>query len=174
MKKNKKGGKKFKKGKKLQFEKTVMIFKEEGEEYAKVDKLLGNGRLNALIQDGTSILCIIPGRLKKKKWIRIGDIILINIRDYQKDKADVLHCYTDSQVMTLRNQKLLPKVFNNIGDTNDNSFSDNIVFSDEPLDNNDNVDNIQDNNKESIVTDKIAILNESGDDLEDDIDIEDI
>ena len=99
---------------------------------------------------------------------------MLELRDYQKDKADVLHCYTDSQVMTLRNQKLLPKVFNNIGDTNDNSFSDNIVFSDEPLDNNDNVDNIQDNNKESIVTDKIAILNESGDDLEDDIDIEDI
>ena len=68
---NKKGGKKFKRGKKCSSEKKVMVFKEdENEEYAKVTKFLGNGRIYAILKDKTEKLCIIPGSFKKKKkWI---------------------------------------------------------------------------------------------------------
>jgi initiation factor 1A len=43
-----------------------LIFKEDGQEYAQVTKMLGNGRLEALCFDGTKRLCHIRGKLRKK------------------------------------------------------------------------------------------------------------
>lgn len=42
------------------------MFKEDGQEYAQVVKMLGNGRLEANCFDGTSRLCHIRGKLRKK------------------------------------------------------------------------------------------------------------
>ena len=42
------------------------MFKEDGQEYAQVVKMLGNGRLEAYCFDGSSRLCHIRGKLRKK------------------------------------------------------------------------------------------------------------
>ncbi len=42
------------------------MFKEDGQEYAQVVKMLGNGRLEAQCFDGISRLCHIRGKLRKK------------------------------------------------------------------------------------------------------------
>lgn len=42
------------------------MFKEDGQEYAQVTKMLGNGRLEAMCFDGTKRLCHIRGKLRKK------------------------------------------------------------------------------------------------------------
>lgn len=42
------------------------MFKEDGQEYAQVVKMLGNGRLEANCFDGISRLCHIRGKLRKK------------------------------------------------------------------------------------------------------------
>ena len=60
-----------------------MVFKEDGQEYAQVLKMLGNGRLDAMCFDGVKRLCHIRGKLRKKVWINTGDIILLGLRDYQ-------------------------------------------------------------------------------------------
>jgi translation initiation factor 1A len=105
-----KGGKKHKKSKKMLPEKKIMVYKEADEEYAKVVKMLGNGRLYALLGDGTEKLCIIPGKMKKKKmWIKPDDIILITIRSYQESKSDVIYLYPPSQVNILKSNNHLPK-----------------------------------------------------------------
>lgn len=44
------------------------MFKEDGQEYAQVVKMLGNGRLEANCFDGTSRLCHIRGKLRKKVY----------------------------------------------------------------------------------------------------------
>jgi translation initiation factor 1A len=46
--------------------KRELIFKEEGQEYAQVIKMLGNGRLEAFCFDGVSRLAHIRGKLRKK------------------------------------------------------------------------------------------------------------
>ena len=63
------GGNKHKK-KKNHVESVVereLDFKEEGQEYAQVNKLLGNCRLEANCFDGKTRLCHIRGMLTKKK-----------------------------------------------------------------------------------------------------------
>ena len=65
-----KGGKNRRRGKnENENEKRELIFKEEGQEYAQVTKMLGNGRLEAMCFDGTKRLCHIRGKLRKKVCI---------------------------------------------------------------------------------------------------------
>ncbi|VDP37250.1 unnamed protein product [Schistosoma margrebowiei] len=71
-------------------------------EYAKVERLLGNGRLEAYCFDGVKRLCHIRGKLRKKVWISNGDIILIGLRDYQDNKADVIMKYLNDEARTLK------------------------------------------------------------------------
>uniref|UniRef100_A0A8C5DTE5 Eukaryotic translation initiation factor 4C n=1 Tax=Gouania willdenowi TaxID=441366 RepID=A0A8C5DTE5_GOUWI len=68
MPKNKgKGGKNRRRGKnENESEKRELVFKEDGQEYAQVIKMLGNGRLEAMCFDGTKRLCHIRGKLRKK------------------------------------------------------------------------------------------------------------
>lgn len=70
------------------------MFKEEGQEYAQVVKMLGNGRLEAQCFDGARRLAHIRGKLRKKVWINQGDIILLSLRDYQDEKGDVIMKYS--------------------------------------------------------------------------------
>jgi len=68
MPKNKgKGGKNRRRGKnENETEKRELVFKEDGQEYAQVTKMLGNGRLEAMCFDGIKRLCHIRGKLRKK------------------------------------------------------------------------------------------------------------
>jgi translation initiation factor 1A len=79
-----------------------MLVKEDGQEYATVIKLVGEGRLVAKCGDGVERLCHIRGTLKKKVWIIQGDTILIGLRDFQDGKADVIAKYSDQEVRMLR------------------------------------------------------------------------
>ncbi|KAI8051502.1 hypothetical protein BDF22DRAFT_777095 [Syncephalis plumigaleata] len=92
MPKNKgKGGKNRRRGKnENDGEKRELILKEEGQEYAQVVKMLGNGRLEAQCFDGEKRLAHIRGKLRKKVWINQGDIILLSLREFQDNKADVM------------------------------------------------------------------------------------
>lgn len=56
--------------------------------------MLGNGRLEAQCFDGEKRLAHIRGKLRKKVWINTGDIILLSLREFQDEKADVIQKYT--------------------------------------------------------------------------------
>lgn len=110
MPKNKgKGGKNRRRGKnENDREKRELVFKEDGQEYAQVLKMLGNGRLDAMCFDGTKRLCHIRGKLRKKVWINQSDIILIGLRDYQDAKADVIMKYSADEARNLKLYGELP------------------------------------------------------------------
>jgi len=62
-----KGGKNRRRGKnESEDQKRELIFKEDGQEYAQVTKILGNGRVEAACFDGQTRLCHIRGKLRKK------------------------------------------------------------------------------------------------------------
>ncbi|KAI3397337.1 hypothetical protein diail_10995 [Diaporthe ilicicola] len=111
MPKNKgKGGKNRRRGKnENDNEKRELTFKEDGQEYAQVVKMLGNGRLEAQCFDGTRRLGNIRGKLRKKVWINQGDIILLSLRDYQDDKGDVILKYTADEARSLKAYGELPE-----------------------------------------------------------------
>ncbi|XP_049273138.1 eukaryotic translation initiation factor 1A, X-chromosomal [Rhipicephalus sanguineus] len=111
MPKNKgKGGKNRRRGKnENETEKRELVFKEDGQEYAQVIKMLGNGRLEAMCFDGMKRLCHIRGKLRKKVWINQGDIILVGLRDYQDAKADVILKYNPDEARNLKSYGELPE-----------------------------------------------------------------
>ncbi|KZF20810.1 nucleic acid-binding protein, partial [Xylona heveae TC161] len=104
------GGKNRRRGKnENDNEKRELIFKEEGQEYAQVVKMLGNGRLEASCFDGEKRLAHIRGKLRKKVWINQGDIILLSLRDYQDEKGDVIMKYTSDEARSLKAYGELPE-----------------------------------------------------------------
>ena len=111
MPKNKgKGGKNRRRGKnENDLDKRELIFKEDGQEYAQVVRMLGNGRLEAFCFDGTTRLCHIRGKMRKKVWVSAGDIILLGLRDFQDEKADVIHKYNADEARNLKAYGELPE-----------------------------------------------------------------
>ncbi|GAA6014742.1 hypothetical protein JCM11491_001960 [Sporobolomyces phaffii] len=111
MPKNKgKGGKNRRRGKnENDGDKRELVFKEEGQEYAQVLKMLGNGRVEAMCFDGEKRLAHIRGKMRKKVWINQGDIILLSLRDFQDDKADVIQKYTADEARNLKAYGELPE-----------------------------------------------------------------
>src|SRR5271155_2696795 len=104
------GGKNRRRGKnENDNEKRELTFKEEGQEYAQVLKMLGNGRLEALCFDGEKRLAHIRGKLRKKVWINQGDIILLSLRDYQDEKGDVILKYSADEARSLKAYGELPE-----------------------------------------------------------------
>lgn len=101
---NHKGGKKHRRAKKGgggNFTRELVL-KSEGQEYARVEQMLGNGRLRAQCYDGKNRLCTIRGNMRKKVWVCTGDLILIGIREFQDDKADVMHKYSADEDRKLK------------------------------------------------------------------------
>jgi len=97
--KNIKGGKNRKRGKNSNEEsnKRELETKGRGTEYAEVIKMLGSGRVTANCFDGKERLCTIRGSMRKRTWIGVGDIILIGLREYQDDKADIMVRYNEDE-----------------------------------------------------------------------------
>jgi translation initiation factor 1A len=66
-------------------------------------KLLGFDRVLVKCQDGKERLCRIRGKMKRRVWIREGDIVLVSPWDFQSDKrGDIFWRYTKAQAETLR------------------------------------------------------------------------
>ncbi|KAK8828304.1 hypothetical protein WA538_002815, partial [Blastocystis sp. DL] len=125
-----KGGKTRKRGKNdNEGYKRELEFKEDGQEYGRVQKMLGNGRIEAYCYDGKTRLCNIRGKMRKKEWISVGDIVLIGLRDFQDDKADVIMKYTADEARQLKAYGEIPDnvaIENN--DVNDAIDEENCAF----------------------------------------------
>merc|ERR1711990_626734 len=111
MPKNKgKGGKSRRRGKGDNgLDKRELIFKEDGQEYAQVLTMLGGGRLEALCFDGVKRLCGIRGKMRKRVWIAGGDIVLVGLRDFQDERADVILKYSADEARNLKAYGELPE-----------------------------------------------------------------
>jgi len=66
-------------------------------------KLLGFDRVLVRCQDGHERLCRIRGKMKRRVWIREGDVVLVSPWEVQSDKrGDVIWRYTHAQAEWLR------------------------------------------------------------------------
>jgi translation initiation factor 1A len=71
-------------------------------------KLLGFDRLMVKCQDGHERLCRIRGKMKRRVWIREGDVVLVSPWDFQSDKrGDIIWRYTRGQADSLRKKGYL-------------------------------------------------------------------
>ena len=73
-----------------------------------VDQRVGGSRMIVRCLDGKSRNCRIPGRLKRKLWVREGDLVLIEPWEFGGDeKGDVIFKYRLNQVNYLKRKGLL-------------------------------------------------------------------
>lgn len=110
-----------------------------GVEYAQVLRMLGNGRLEAYCMDGVKRLCHIRGKMRKKVWVNTGDIVLVGLREYQDEKADVILKYMADEARSLKQYGELP---DNIRVNDTDALVDDDVDAEEDLVDFEDVDDI--------------------------------
>ncbi len=69
----------------------------DNEQFAIVTKMHGTDQVRATCQDGTERNCRITGKMRKRVWIREGDLIIIKVWDFQPSKADIVWRYLGGQ-----------------------------------------------------------------------------
>ncbi len=70
----------------------------KGEIFCVIETMLGGDRMKARCADGNERICRIPGRLRKRVWMRPGDLILVKPWVVQEDeRGDVIYRYTRTQ-----------------------------------------------------------------------------
>ncbi|RLG91249.1 MAG: translation initiation factor eIF-1A [Candidatus Hecatellales archaeon] len=80
-----------------------LVLPGEGQLLGIVVKMLGFDRLVVRCTDGKERLCRISGKLKRRVWIREGDVVLVSPWEFQSDKrGDVVWRYTANQVDWLK------------------------------------------------------------------------
>jgi translation initiation factor 1A len=102
MPKNTKGGKKHKRGKNLTTDKRELIFKEDGMEYGQAVKMLGSGHVEVFCFDGVTRLGKIRGKMRKRVWIAVGDMVLVGLREFEHDRCDVMYKYNSDEARNLK------------------------------------------------------------------------
>ncbi|MEM0021225.1 MAG: translation initiation factor aIF-1A [Fervidicoccaceae archaeon] len=74
-----------------------------------VEKILGGDHFVARCADGIRRMTRIPGRLRRRMWIREGDIVLVAPWEMQADKrGDLVYKYASSEVRKLAQKNLIP------------------------------------------------------------------
>lgn len=94
MPRNLRGGKAFKKGKKAdhdedEIEKIVYIDRQPDQMVGRLTRLLGDLNTQVYCQDNKLRVCKICRSIKKKVRFKVGDVVLISLRDCEVSQADL-------------------------------------------------------------------------------------
>ena len=77
---------------------------EEDEVFATVTNMLGANRVAVRCADGVERTARIPGKMRKRVWIREDDTVLVEPWEWQDEKADVTWRYTKQEADQLRSE----------------------------------------------------------------------
>lgn len=72
-----------------------------------IEQRLGGNKMMVSCLDGKSRNCRVPGRLKRKLWLRPGDVVIVEPWELDKDKGDVILKYKPNQVEWLKKKGYL-------------------------------------------------------------------
>jgi len=86
--------------------------RNRGEVFGIASQLLGAARIRVMCEDNVSRMGRITGKMKKKMWIREGDLLVIRPWGFQEGKADILFRYSRTQSQYLSRKNLLPSSVN--------------------------------------------------------------
>jgi len=83
--------------------------RKEGEMLGIADQLLGASRIKVMCADGKSRTGRIRGKIRKRMWIREGDLVIVRPWEFQDEKADIRYRYTKTQANYLSRKRMIPK-----------------------------------------------------------------
>jgi len=71
----------------------------KGEVLGLVDQMMGFDRLRVRCKDGHTRICRIPGKIRKRLWIRVNDVVIVRPWAVEGEKkGDIVHRYTSTQL----------------------------------------------------------------------------
>ena len=86
--------------------------RNRGEVFGIASQLLGAARIRVMCEDNVSRMGRITGKMKKKMWIREGDLLILRPWGFQEGKTDILFRYSRTQAQYLARRNLLPSSMN--------------------------------------------------------------
>ena len=89
--------------------------------YARVTRILGNGRVMAQCGDGSERLAKVRGSMRCRDWVRAGDTVLVSLRPDASGKADILFKYNAAETAYLKRQSELDGLDQNSIDDDDDA-----------------------------------------------------
>ena len=85
------------------------------EMFAIAENILGGRRVTVLCADGETRMARIPGKMRRRQWVREGDLIVVQPWDFQDAKADVKKRYSKTQSLYLSRKGVLPEIVDVFG-----------------------------------------------------------
>lgn len=76
--------------------------KRNNEMFGIADLMLGANHIRVRCMDGITRIGRIKGKIKKRVWIREGDVLIVIPWSFQDEKCDIVYRYTGPQVEWLR------------------------------------------------------------------------
>lgn len=92
--------------------KRELLEPEEGQTFAIVQDMVGNGRLRAFCADKVVRMARIRGSMRKysgKVIIDRNDLILVAFRDFHDETVDVIHKYKPDEIHYMMRHNMLPE-----------------------------------------------------------------
>jgi translation initiation factor 1A len=72
-----------------------------------IEQRLGGSRMSVSCLDKITRNCRVPGKLKRKLWLRPGDIVIVKPWEFDKNKGDIIFKYTPTEINFLKNKGFL-------------------------------------------------------------------
>ena len=83
-------------------EKRALLYKEDGQDYALVLKILGGYKIKVKTNEGLEYIGRIRGKIRKRcRRMQPDDYVLIAMRDYE-NIVDIIHKYDNDEVRRLK------------------------------------------------------------------------
>ena len=82
---------------------VTLPYKPKGEMFAVAETFQGGSRLQLICEDGKRRMGRIPGKLRRRMWVRENDLLIVVPWSFQDSKADVKFRYTPTQTSNLKN-----------------------------------------------------------------------
>ena len=82
-----------------------------GEVLGRVEELVGGDKMRVRCDDGNIRLCRIPGKLRKRVWIRQGDLVLVEPWTVQThERGDIVFRYTSTQANWMKRKGFVKSI----------------------------------------------------------------
>ena len=85
-------------------------YKPKGEMFAVAETFQGGSRLQVICEDGIRRMGRIPGKLRRRMWVRENDLLIVVPWSFQDSRADVKFRYTPTQTANLKRRGKIPEI----------------------------------------------------------------
>ncbi len=85
-------------------------YRPKGEMFAVAEAFQGGSRMQLMCEDGKHRMGRIPGKLRRRMWVRENDLLIVIPWPFQDSKANVKFRYTPTQRANLHRRKKIPEI----------------------------------------------------------------